>query len=103
MLLVLDSNEYLFAFGAAKKPASVNLLDRIVSRPDLHTIRIPRMVVDEVRRNLSGDIFREVLKLMQGLTLIDEDSVVPFELGDKYERVGLKPAGEGSRREGSSL
>lgn len=92
MLLVLDSNEYLFAFGLAKKPASATLLDLLAARSDLHTVRIPRIVVDEIRHNVPGDIFREVLKLIQGLTNIDEDFVVPFELGDKYELAGLKPA-----------
>ena len=92
MLLVLDSNEYLFAFGLAKQPPSVALLDLLVSKPASHAIRIPRMIVEEIRRNLPGDIFREVLTLIQGLTHIDEDIVVPFELGDKYELAGLKPA-----------
>ena len=50
------------------------------------------MIIEEIRRNLAGDIFREVLTLIQGLTQIDEDIVVPFELGDKYELAGLKPA-----------
>ncbi len=92
MLLVLDSNEYLFAFGFAKKPASVSLLNVIVDRSDRHAVRAPRLVITEIRRNLSGDIFREVLTLIENLTDIDEDFVVPFEIGDKYESVGLKPA-----------
>ena len=91
-MLVLDSNEYLFAFGFAKKPASVSLLNVIVDRSDRHAVRAPRLVITEIRRNLSGDIFREVLTLIENLTDIDEDFVVPFEIGDKYESVGLKPA-----------
>jgi predicted nucleic acid-binding protein len=89
---VLDSNEYLFAFGLAKQPPSVTLLDLLVSNPASYAIRIPRMIIEEIRRNLPGDIFREVLALVQGLTHVDEDTMVPFELGDKYELAGLKPA-----------
>ena len=92
MRFVLDSNEYLFAFGVARKPASVALLDGLVSHPEVHTIRIPRLIIDEIRRNLPGDIFREVYTLIRGLTEVDEDFVVPFELGTKYEQAGLKPA-----------
>ncbi len=92
MRFVLDSNEYLFAFGVAKKPASVALLDALVTHPETHTIRVPRLIVDEIRRNLPGDIFREVFTLIRSLTEVDEDFVVPFELGTKYEQAGLKPA-----------
>jgi len=54
---VLDSNEYLFAFGVSRKPASVALLDALVDHPETHAVRIPRLIVDEIRRNLPGDIF----------------------------------------------
>lgn len=50
------------------------------------------MIVEEIRRNLPGEIFREVLAFIQRMTFVDEDFVVPFELGDKYELAGLKPA-----------
>jgi len=89
---VLDSNEYLFAFGAAKKPASVALLDLIAKPPRVHVIRVPRLIVEEIRRNLPGDFFHQVLTLIQSLTRVDEDLIVPFELGTKYELMGLKPA-----------
>ena len=92
MRFVLDSNEYLFAFGVSKRPASIALFDAIVGQPAAHTIRVPRLIIDEIRRNLPGDIFREVFTLIRGLTEIDEDFVVPFELGTKYELAGLKPA-----------
>ncbi len=92
MLLVLDTNEYIFAFGAAKQPASVKLLDRLLENPYRYTIRVPRLIVEELRRNLSGEVFREVLALIQQLTVIDEDVLVPFELGAKYEQQGFKSA-----------
>ncbi|OGX05700.1 MAG: hypothetical protein A3G87_04970 [Omnitrophica bacterium RIFCSPLOWO2_12_FULL_50_11] len=92
MRLVLDSNEYLFAFGFAKKPASIVLMDLIVTRQALLTIRIPRLIIEEIRRNLPGDIFREVIAFIQRLTHIDEDFLIPFELGSKYELAGLKSA-----------
>ena len=48
--------------------------------------------MEELRRNLSGEVFREVLALIQQVTIIDEDFLVPFELGAKYEQRGLKSA-----------
>lgn len=92
MLLVLDSNEYIFAFGAAKQQPSVRLLDWLVSQRTTHTLRIPRLIVEEIRRNLSPEAFGDVLALIQLLTVIDEDFLVPFELGVTYERQGFKPA-----------
>ena len=74
------------------KPASAALFDALVSRLEIHTIRVPRLIIDEIRRNLPGDIFREIFALIRSFTEIDEDFVVPFELGTKYEMAGLKPA-----------
>jgi predicted nucleic acid-binding protein len=92
LLLVLDSNEYIFAFGIAKKPACETLFDLILDAYPTHTIRIPRLIVEEVGRHLTPEEFREFIELIHNLTAIDEDLVVPFELGAKYESQGLKPA-----------
>ncbi len=91
MLLVLDSNEFIFAFGVARKPSCEALLDAIVESP-LHALRIPRLIIEEVGRHLTPEEFREFIDFIMGLTVIDEDFVVPFELGAKYEAEGLKPA-----------
>lgn len=91
MLLVLDSNEFIFGFGFARKPSSEALLDTITEAPT-HTIRIPRLIIEEVGRHLTPEEFREFIEYIISLTAIDEDFVVPFELGSKYEADGLKPA-----------
>lgn len=91
MQLVLDSNEYIFGFGVARKPSCEALLDAIIESP-LHTLRIPRLIVEEVGRHLTPEEFREFIDFIISLTVIDEDFVVPFELGAKYEAEGLKPA-----------
>ena len=92
MLFVLDSNEYLFAVGFSQNLASQKLLESLIETYPTHRIRIPRLIVDEVRRHLSAEAFRELLVSIQLITSIDEDFVVPFELGAKYETQGLKPA-----------
>lgn len=92
MLLILDSNEYLFAFGVAQRPASRALFDRLMAERELHQIRVPRLVLGEIQRNFPARIFREVAKLIQESVSVDEDFLVPFELGSKYERMSLKPA-----------
>lgn len=92
MLLVLDSNEYLFALRADPKPSAVRLLKEITASFPDHQIRIPRLVVEEIRRHLPPENFREFLSIIRGMTTIDEDLVVPFELATKYEQAGLKPA-----------
>lgn len=92
MLLVLDSNEYIFGFGISKKPACELLLDSILDSFPTHSIRISRLIVEEVGRHLTPEEFREFMEFIMNLTTIDEDFVVPFELGARYESEGLKPA-----------
>jgi predicted nucleic acid-binding protein len=92
LLLVLDSNEYIFSFGFIKKPQSRKLLDIIVDSLPAHTLRIPRLVLDEVRRHLTSEEYKDFLSFVINITAIDENFVVPFELGFRYETLGLKPA-----------
>jgi predicted nucleic acid-binding protein len=92
LLFVLDSNEYLFALGVTPSPSSETLLYRLINTHPDHRVRVPRLIIEEVRRHLSAETFREFLSTIQFLTSIDEDFVVPFELGVKYEARGLKPA-----------
>ena len=92
MLLVLDSNEYIFSFGLFKNRASNELLDIIVDNFPSHILRLPRLVANEVRRNLSLEEYNDFINFVNSLTFIDENFVVPFETGFKYETLGLKPA-----------
>ena len=92
MLLVLDSNEFIFAFGILKKPHCKLLLDTILDAFPVHSIRIPRLIIEEVGRHLTLEEFKEFIEFITNLTTIDEDFVVPFELGARYELEGLKPA-----------
>lgn len=50
------------------------------------------MIIEEVRRNIAPEVFREFLEYISELTTLDEDIFVPFELGAKYEAKGLKSA-----------
>lgn len=92
MRLVLDSNEYIFAFGSAQKSVCAVLIDTILSAYPDCSLRIPRLIVEEVSRHLAPEAFKEFIGLINSLTAIDEDFVVPFELGARYEARGLKPA-----------
>lgn len=92
MLLVIDSNEYILAFGPAGQLASKSLLDTLLEESAAHSLRISRLTVEEVRRHLAPEIFREFIEFISDFTIIDEDFLVPFELGARYESKGLKPA-----------
>jgi len=92
LLLVLDSNEYIFSLGAVRKKSCEILLDKIVSSFPKYTVRLPRMITEEVKRNVSPAAFKEFISFVHIFTTIDEDILVPFELGSKYEFWGLKPA-----------
>jgi len=90
--LVIDTNEYIFAFGPTKVDTSLKLLEKLLEAKDLHTIRLPRTIFNEVKRNLPPAYFHEFINFINAFTTIDEDSLVPFEIGVKYEILGFKPA-----------
>ena len=92
MLLVIDTNVYIFGFGLRKTPACEQLLDLLVSTSPLHVIRVPRLIIEEVRRNITPEEFTKFIGFATDIAEIDENFVVPFELGSKYEFMGLKPA-----------
>lgn len=92
MRLVLDANEYIFGLGPRREPACVRLLEVLAERAGDVALRIPRLIVQETHRNLTPEAFKEFLRFISLRTVIDEDAVVPFELGSKYEWKGLKPA-----------
>ncbi|MBM4042582.1 MAG: type II toxin-antitoxin system VapC family toxin [Planctomycetes bacterium] len=92
MRVVLDANEYVFAFGPSHKPDCLEAL-RLAAA---HDLRICRSIVREVLRNLPpkahGDFFDFLLAAIASDPEIDEDFAVPFELGASYEDQGFKPA-----------
>ena len=90
--LVVDSNEYIFAFGPAKADASFALIERLLETSDSHIVRLPRTIFEEVKRNLSPEYLREFIAFINAFTIIDEDFFVPFEIGARYEAMGLKEA-----------
>lgn len=92
MHFVIDSNEYIFAFGPPKEEKADRLLDRLLNEAHQHTIRIMRTIFEEVKRNLSPEAFQEFNNFINDITTVEEDIVVPFEIVFKYESKGLKPA-----------
>jgi len=91
--LILDTNEYLFAFGLVKAPICEKLIAVILEQFPQHAMRIPAKIVEEVRRNLTREVLREFFEFLDSLSItIDHDFLVPFELGAKYGSKGLKPA-----------
>jgi predicted nucleic acid-binding protein len=92
LLLVVDSNVYIFGFGFVKVLSCSKLILAIIEKHNLHTLRISRRIVEEIRHHLSPEDFVKFVKVINTLTRIDEDIVVPFEIAAKYEAKGLKPA-----------
>lgn len=91
MLLTLDANEYIFAFGPEPKASCGLLLDAIAKGPPC-AIRICRPTVAEVRKHLAPQDFRDFLAYLQSLEVaIDEEEFVPYEFGANFLARGLKP------------
>jgi len=92
LLFVIDSNEFIFGLGS-REHSAMALIDILAGGSSLHSIRIPRTIFEEVKRNVSTEAFGEFLMLIEtGALTLDEDIVVPFELGLRYEKMGFKPA-----------
>jgi len=89
---VLDTNEFVAALGIVKNPASEILFNTLIETFPKHTLHIPRTIINEVKRNVHSRIFAEFIRIVQPIASIDEDILVPFELGAKYELLGLKSA-----------
>lgn len=93
MQFVLDTNEYIFAFGYIKEASphpSKRLIPLILELFPLYELRISRLIVEEVRPHLALEDFAKFIRFVNDLTIIDEDMLIPFELGAKYENKGLK-------------
>ena len=91
MRLVLDSNEYLFTFGVERNSSCETFLGKLLANPEQYQIRASRTIVEEVRRNTAPERFKNFWSFLQALGVsINEDWEVPFELGAKYESIGLK-------------
>jgi predicted nucleic acid-binding protein len=90
--LVLDANEYIFGLGLFRKASCESLLKFLIDNFSSHSICICRTIVEEVRANLTLKEFHNFVKLINIFTAIDEDFLIPFELGAKYETKGLKDA-----------
>lgn len=92
MLVVLDANEYILTFGAAKDKSSQGLIRKLPDITGFGDVRIAQTIVDEVMRNLSAEERKAFMRFLLSATEIDEDSIVPFETGNRYEAIGFKPA-----------
>jgi predicted nucleic acid-binding protein len=92
LLLVLDSNIFIFGFGLVKDTTSKRLIFKIIEKYSLHPIRASRRIIEEVRQHLSPEDFVKFIRLINTLTTIDEDIVVPFEIAFRHEAKGFKPA-----------
>ena len=92
MHFVLDANEYIFALGLLKKESCKSLFKHLIDSFPSYPVSICRTIVEEVRENLSLKDFRIFINFINVFTKIDEDFLIPFEIGAKYEAEGFKEA-----------
>lgn len=92
MRLVIDANVYIFGLGFVRKQSCESMLDLLADNLSSYSVSICRTIVEEVRANLLPKEFHTFIRLINLFTTIDEDFLVPFEIGFKYEAMGLKEA-----------
>lgn len=91
MHLVLDSNEYIIAFGASKENPFRTFLEYLLTHSSHNKIFICRSIINEVQRNLIAPRLKLFYDFIYSVCIVEEDYIVPFELGAAYESRGLKP------------
>lgn len=95
MRLVLDANEYLYAFGDDRQTSSQELLARLIGGGQ-HDVRIVRTIVVEVIRNSPPSahkpFFDALAAILEEGCDIDEDFVIPYHRGEHFQEVGFKKA-----------
>jgi predicted nucleic acid-binding protein len=78
--------------GLFRKQSCESLLKLLIDNFPSHSISICRTIVEEVRANLTPKEFHSFVKFINVFTTIDEDFLIPFEMGAKYEAKELKEA-----------
>ena len=92
MRLVLDTNIFIFAFSDIPKPSCLELIEEIAFLSPRVSIHIPRTILRETRNHLNPPQIKEFVLFIHEMAQTDEDIIVPFDTGIKYEQMGLKPA-----------
>jgi predicted nucleic acid-binding protein len=92
MRIILDTNEYVFAFGRKRDPTSLRIVDTIVDSEGDFELYLLRTIADEVQSNLAPEACSEFYSTVLAITSIDEDWLVPEELAESYRSMGLKEA-----------
>jgi hypothetical protein len=89
--LVLDSNEYILAFGGERERASEDLLLTLALHPNRFIVSICRPILEEVGRHITPWQLSELYAFLNALDVgIDERWLVPFEFVERYIAKGLK-------------
>ena len=91
MRLVLDSNEYIGGLGTLASQPSVELFRHLVQVNVEHEIFASRVLLEEVRRNLPPDRFKEFWTIVLVLNVVVlEDWEIAAAMHQKYIGLGLK-------------
>ncbi|GBE32246.1 hypothetical protein BMS3Bbin05_01155 [bacterium BMS3Bbin05] len=80
------------ALGLLKKESCKSLFKHLIDSFPSYPVSICRTIVEEVRENLSLKDFRIFINFINVFTKTDEDFLIPFEIGAKYEAEGFKEA-----------
>jgi len=89
--VVLDSNVFIFAYGDPRKASCERLIAHLIVHATTLRLGISRNILEEVRRNINPQAHKELWVLLNDLgVVVDENWQVPYELGVKYEHLGLK-------------
>ncbi len=85
MRICIDSNQFIFGIGGAN-PASEELLTLL----PFFQVVIPRLVLQEVSRNLSRAQIKSLYALLQHAQVTIVEESIPADLVNKYVSLGLR-------------
>ena len=84
MIIVLDSNEYLYFLNK-----ETVLLEKLFRRIGFF-VHIHRFIISEVIQNIKETQEKEFYYLLRNRDIIINEEELPFELLSKYENLGLR-------------
>lgn len=81
LTIILDSNEYIFGLTEKKEPS-----DALLAMLSNFTIKIPRIILDELHQNMRKDELKSLYKLIRDKEVVIIEDKIPASTVDKYKK-----------------
>ena len=78
--IILDTNEYIYGLTGIKKPCA-----DLIGKLSTFKVKLPRIILDELHKNLSEDLLKDLYKLLRVAQVDIVGEKVSIDLVNKYK------------------